>query len=128
MPASFDKDEVVCLDYVDDCLLFAPASKCIDDVLSNLERIKLDFNIEDGIAGFLGILIVLDEKQGTIELTQTSPTDWIIKALSLEGARSKKTPAEHGALPKDANGEPQNETWSYPSIVGAMMLYLSSNS
>jgi hypothetical protein len=54
-------------------------------------------------------------------------TDRIIKALGLEGAWAKKTPAEHGTLPKNASGEPRNKTWSYPSIVG-MMLYLSANS
>jgi hypothetical protein len=123
----FYKDGVVCLVYVDDCLFFAPDNDCIDAVLHDLENVGLDFNIEDDVAGFLGVLIARDKKGGTVELTQTGLTDRIVKALGLEGARAKKTPAEHGALPKDADGEPRNETWSYPSVVG-MMLYLSANS
>jgi hypothetical protein len=122
----FYQDNVVCLVYVDDCLLFVPDSQCINNILADLERIELDFNIEDDIAGFLGILIVWDKEKGTIKLTQTGLTNQIIKALGLEGAWTKQTPVTHGALPKDQNSEPWNETWSYPSVVG-MMLYLSAN-
>lgn len=88
----------------------------------------LGFNIEDDVAGFLGVLMVRDETKGTTpELTQTGIINPIIKALGLEGAPAKKTPSKHGTLPKKANGEPRNKTWNYPSVVG-MMLYLSANS
>jgi hypothetical protein len=82
----FYQDNVVCLVYVDDCLFFTPDSQCIDNILDELEHVKLNFNIDDDFAGFLGILIVRDKEKGTIKLTQTGLTDQMIKALGLEGA------------------------------------------
>jgi hypothetical protein len=61
----------MCLVYVDDCLFFAPDNDCIDAILNDLEHVGLDFNIEDNVAGFLGVLIVQDKKGGTIKLMQT---------------------------------------------------------
>lgn len=77
---------IVCLVYLNDCLLFALESQCIDeDVLTDLKQVELDFNIKDDVAGLLGILIVKNENC-MIGLKQTGLMDWIIKALSLEGA------------------------------------------
>jgi hypothetical protein len=47
--------------------------------------------------------------------------------MNLDDANPKQTPAEDGALPAEKDGEPCNEGFSYPSVVG-MPIYLASNS
>ena len=125
-PCLFSCREVVCLCYVDDCLFYAPTQKHIDTVFEEMQKVDLDFHIENEMAGFLGVDIVHHE-DGSIELLQTGLIDRIIIALGLEGAKPKKTPAEFGALGSDKDGPACNETFSYPSIIG-MMMYLTGNS
>jgi hypothetical protein len=99
------------------------------DIDATLERLKgadLDFNVESDVAGFLGVLLTeLDD--GKIELTQTGLTDRIITSMGLDDANAKETPAEYGALPADREGDPCNEGFNYPSVVG-MLIYPASNS
>ena len=47
--------------------------------------------------------------------------------MGLENANPKETPAKHGTLPKDAQGEDCNEDFNYASVVG-MLLYLEGHS
>ena len=47
--------------------------------------------------------------------------------MGLEGANSKRTPAEHGGLARNKNGDSCNESFIYASVVG-MLMYLASNS
>ena len=47
--------------------------------------------------------------------------------MGLEDANEKETPAEYGALDKDANGLSFNHVWNYRSVLG-MMSYLATNS
>jgi hypothetical protein len=53
----FYTNNVICLVYVDDCLLFAPDETDITDILTKIENTGLDFHIEDDVASFLGVLI-----------------------------------------------------------------------
>jgi hypothetical protein len=111
---------------VDDCLFFAPHQEDIDATLERLRGADLDFNVESNVCGFLGVLLTeLDD--GKIELTQTGLTDRIITSMGLEDANPKESPAEYGALPTDREGDPCNEGFNYPSVVG-MLIYLASNS
>ena len=128
-PCLFVSEKVICLCYVDDCLFYAVNESDIDAVIESLRRPEpttFDLNIENDVAGFLGILI---EKQpdGSIELKQTGLIDRILKVMGLEDSSPKSTPSETKGLGKDEKGEPCSEPWSYSSVVG-MMMYLSSNS
>ena len=60
-------------------------------------------------------------------MTQTGLIDRIITTMGLENANPKETPAKHGTLPKDAQGEDCNEDFNYASVVG-MLLYLEGHS
>jgi Reverse transcriptase (RNA-dependent DNA polymerase) len=126
-PCLFIHDKVICLTYVDDCLLFSPNEQDITDMISRLRtEAQMELNVEDDVAGFLGVK--MDRKEdGTIELLQTGLIDRIIDAMGLEGANPKATPAAIGALPKDADGSPCNEDFNYASVVG-MLMYLSGHS
>jgi hypothetical protein len=54
----------------------------IAEVIEKLKREEFEFEIEDDVAGFLGVHI--DRRiDGTIHLTQTGLIDRIIKALDL---------------------------------------------
>ena len=66
---SFLGKDIICIVWVDDCLFFSPKEDFIDQLLNNLkEKCQLDLNVEDDVAGFLGVN--LDRKEdGTIELT-----------------------------------------------------------
>ena len=128
-PCLFVSEKVICLCYVDDCLFFAKDDADIVDVIESLRRpepTKFDLNIEDDVAGFLGILMQKREN-GTIELIQTGLIDRILKVMALEDSHEKSTPSDVRALGKDEGGEPCSEPWSYASVVG-MMMYLASNS
>jgi len=128
-PCLFCSDDVVCLTYVDDCLFFARDETAIDRVIESLGReepTSFKLNIEDDVAGFLGILLAKNS-DGTIELKQTGLIDRILKVMGLTDSKPNATPAEKTPLGKDEHGDQCQETWSYASVVG-MMMYLSSNS
>ena len=62
-----------------------------------------------------------------MELTQKGLIDQIITEMKLGDATSTKTPAEHGTLPKDVDGDCFNVEFNYVSIVG-ILLYLLGHS
>ena len=62
----------------------------------------------------------------SIHLVQKGLIAKIIAATGLETCSTNKVPAACEALGIDPEGEPMEEPWSYPSIVG-MLLYLSNN-
>ena len=79
-PCLFISEKVICLVYVDDTLLYAQDEKDIDEVLYKLvEEQKMQLEVEDSVAGFLGVLIKKNEQDGSVELAQEGLTDRIIK-------------------------------------------------
>jgi hypothetical protein len=69
----------------------------IDVAIRAIEDAGMHLEVEDDVAGFLGVLI--DRKSdGTIHMTQTGLTDRIIKALNIGDLPMKRTPAEYGCL------------------------------
>jgi hypothetical protein len=60
-------------------------------------------------------------------MSQKGLTKKVLKVMDMENCNTKSTPAAIGPIGTDASGEPFNEEWSYPQVVG-MLLYLSSNS
>jgi hypothetical protein len=59
----------------------------------------------------------------TIHLTQTGLIQRILAASNMADFNKKETPAEHGCLPIDKDGDPPQGTYSYPSVIG-MLGYL----
>ena len=121
----FISPTVICVVYVDDCLLFSRDANEIEKVVDGLGT-KFDLGYEDtDVAGFLGIQLPKNEN-GTLELKQTGLIDRILATMGLDQANGKHTPAEFGGLAKDTDGHPCCEGWEYAFVVGKLM-YLAAN-
>ena len=134
-PCLFISDQVICVTYVDDCLFFARNESDIDLAIAGIKKSGMDLQVEDSVAGFLGVHIDrYSEKDENgidvkfIRLLQTGLIDRIITALGLDtNATGVKTPAPTSPLPRDLDGEPFDHTFNYASVVG-MCMYLCNNS
>ena len=134
-PCLFISDKVICVTYVDDCLFFARDENDIDNVINGIKNSGMDLQVEDSVAGFLGVHI--DRYSETsedgkeikfIRLLQTGLIDRIIMALGLDSnATGVKTPAPTDPLPRDLDGDPFDNRFNYASVVG-MCMYLCNNS
>jgi Reverse transcriptase (RNA-dependent DNA polymerase) len=126
----FWSQDVIYVTYVDDCLFFfSHSEEKIDAVLEDLKSANptsFQLNIEDDVAGFLGIHLA-KQGDGSIELKQTGLIDWILHVVNMEDCCEVTMPVEKGTIGKDDQGQDCQETWSYSSIVG-MLMYLASNS
>ena len=125
-PCLFIKKGCICITYVDDILVFAKNNQIIEQLMNDLTKLGADLKKENDVAGFLGVDITTND-DNTITMTQTGLIDRIITTMGLENANPKETPAKHGTLPKDAQGEDCNEDFNYASVVG-MLLYLEGHS
>jgi len=111
--------------YIDDSLFFSPNESDIDKVLKKLRYLQIELNVEDDVAGFLGVLIKKLYK-GRIELTQTGLIKRILEALGIEGSNPKSTPAETEALPSDITESLTEPTFNYACVIG-MLQYLQGH-
>ena len=120
-------EKIMVLNYCDDQIWLSPDNALIESYVKKLQAIGYDLTLEDkgdNVFEFLGIEI--QQKNGTIELTQIGLIDKVITYLSTNNASPKGSPAAVEPLGADKNGEPFNEDWSRSAAVG-MLLYLSSN-
>jgi hypothetical protein len=111
---------------VDDCLFFGPDQNKIEAFIQELQDDGMQLTKEEDAFHFLGVEVVTHD-DGRIELLQKGLTAKVLKTLGMENCNPKRTPAANIPLGTDAEGDPFDEEWSYPSVVG-MLLYLSSNS
>jgi hypothetical protein len=113
-PCLFISDKVIALVYVDDTLLFSPKQEYINEILLKLKVKCLDLNIEEDVAGFLGVHVG-KSPNGSIEPTQVGLMDRIIAALGLEQDKytGKSTPAEYGCLGTNKDNEACDEAFNY---------------
>eukprot|EP00957_Ditylum_brightwellii_P208342 15356939-Ditylum_brightwellii.AAC.1 len=100
----FISNKIICLVYVDDCLLFAPNSKDIQVMMDKMRAKELAFNIENDAAGFLGIKTNCHDE--CIELTQPGHIECIIITLGLQDADHVHVPAPKSSLGQDKGGTP----------------------
>ena len=125
-PCLFVTDNVICIVYVDDTLFFSPKQEHIEEVITGLKTCDLELEVENSVAGFLGVHIDRRE-DGTIKLTQEGLTKRIIEALQIVDKPRKIIPAAAEPLTKDVDGDPPNSNYSYPSVIG-MLQYLQGHS
>ena len=127
-PCLFISDKVIAVVYVDDTLFYSPKREYIDEVLNRLkteEHAELD--VEDSVAGFLGVHIERDETQGTIKLVQKGLIKRILEALQVGDLDRSCTPALSKPLIEDKNGDPPQGRYNYASVIG-MLQYLQAHS
>ena len=126
-PCLFISDKVICLLYVDDTLFYSPKAEYIDEVIQKLRNEDMDLEEEGDVAGFLGVHIERNIKDGSIKLTQKGLIKRIIETLNIPKLKPKWTPAKAEPLVLDANGDPPDGTYNYASVLG-MMQYLQGHS
>ena len=125
-PCFLYKESIMVVLYVDDVGIAYANQSDLDTLLTNLTKQGLEFTKEGTFTDFLGIKFVKDSVHNTVTLTQKGLIQKIIEATGMTDCNPNWTPAIQQTLGIDPDGEPMNETWSYPSIVG-MLLYLSTN-
>jgi hypothetical protein len=101
-PCLFISDKVICLVYVDDTLFYSPKEEYIDKIIQKLRNEEMEFDVEDSVAGFLGVHMERNESDGSIKLTQKGLIKRIIEALNIGDQPLKHTPARREPLVKDA--------------------------
>ncbi len=135
-PCLFYSPTVICVSYVDDCLFFSRSDADINAAIEKIRSTGMDLQVEDSVAGFLGVHIdrfKVTNDDGTeetkIKLTQIGLIDRILEALGLDSSVSDgvSTPAVATPLVKDADGVPFDNSFNYASVVG-MCMYLCNNS
>ena len=131
-PCLFLKKNLICFVYVDDIILAGPDGDELEKEIINLGvekeeyQHKFELRNEGEVGDFLGIRIKnTGEKQ--FQFSQSGLIDKVIKETEMEDSNSVLSPTATGALGKDEGGDPFDEKWDYPSVIG-MLLYLSGNS
>jgi hypothetical protein len=100
--------KVICLYYVDDCLFFAREENDIVAMVESSrkpEPTSFDLNIEDNIAGFLGIFMNQSE-DGSIALNQSGLIECILKVMGLDESHERSTPADQRGLRNHIESDP----------------------
>ena len=126
-PCLFISDKVICLVYVDGTLLYSPKEEYIDEIIQKLREEEMELEVEDSVAGFLGVHMERNESDGSIKLTQKGLTKRIVEALNIGDLPIKHTPAGRDPLVKDPDGDPPDATYGYSSVIG-MLQYLQGHS
>ena len=127
-PCLFMSDKIIVLVYVDDTLIYSPKREWIDEFLGKLQNQQnVTLEIEDSVAGFLGVHIERNNSDGTITLTQKGLIKRIVEALHIGDKPMKRTPASKDPLVANKNGTPAQCKFSYPSVIG-MLQYLQAHS
>ena len=112
--------------YVNDAGVCAKNGHDINELIHRLTKSGFKLTREGSFAEFLGIKFVHDKETGTITATQQGLIKKILAATAMEDCNPNWVPATPTALGIDPDGEPMDEEWSYPLIIG-MLLYLSTN-
>jgi hypothetical protein len=126
-PCLFISNDIICLIYVDDALLFYKDKESINALVNKMKQEGMLFREEESVAGYLGVHI--DRRDdGTIHLTQKGLADKIVDSLHLSGSEitSVDTPCTK-YVPIDEDGELAHGEFSYPSVVGQLN-YLQGHS
>ena len=122
-PCLYYHGSLIFLVYIDNCIVFGPDDKAIDNVVTDLRNCTQNFTIDDRgeVGGFLGIQIQqLDD--GSIILMQPQLINSIIQDLHLQsGSNPKTTPAiTTKLLHKDTDGPDMAPDFHYRSVIGKL--------
>ena len=120
----FVSANIICLLYVDDSIFVYQHQSHMDDLVKRMNIEGMLFHKEDDMVGFLGVHIDRSLPDRII-LTQSGLIERIIEALNIKHLPSVPTPVTK-YLPIDADGDPPQGMYSYPSVVG-MLNYLTGH-
>ena len=122
-PCLYYHSSVVFLVYIDDCIVFSPDDRAIDQVVTDLRACSQCFTVDDqgDIGDLLGIQ-VQKQDDGSIKLTQPQLIESIIKDLHLQSrSNSKTTPGvTTNLLRKDTNSPDMSPDFHFHSIISKL--------
>ena len=122
-PCLYYRQSIIFLVYIDDCIVFGPNDKAINEVVKDLRLSSKNFTIDDQaeVGDFLGIQIQTRDDE-TIVLTQPHLVDSIIQDLHLQsGSNHKNTPSiTSKLLHKDVDGPDMTPEFHYRSVIGKL--------
>ena len=118
-------ENIMLVQYVDDCGIAAPNQQIIDEFIAKLKAKGLELTQESSFAEFLGIKFT-HHPDGSIEMTQKGLIKKTLEAAGMTDCNPSHLPAPMNGLGSDKEGEPFQEKWNYRAIVG-MLLYLATN-
>ncbi|KAL7479908.1 hypothetical protein ACHAW6_005627 [Cyclotella cf. meneghiniana] len=126
-PCMFVGDKVIAVAFVDDILFWSTDFAYINQLDNTLCLHGLLLEQEDDAAGVL-VVEMSRTKDGFMEMKQTGLIDRVLDALGLDlkVAMPKFTSAEAKLLHRDEDGEGQQGSFSYASVV-SMLLYLAGH-
>jgi len=124
-PCLWYGDDIMLVQYVDDCGIAAPNQARIDQFVKDLKELGFELTQEDSFEEFLGIKFET-LPDGSIECTQRGLIKKVLEAAGMSDCNPNSTPSSSAALGADKDGEPMDEPWNYRGICG-MLLYLSTN-
>jgi len=130
----FMKKYMICVVYVDDTILAGPDAAEIEKVITSLgvrdkeKRYKFELRDKGAVGDFLGIRIERTKSQAKeFKLSQSGLINKVLLASGMEDSNPIRTPSELKPLGINTDGEPFDEKWEYPTIVG-MLMFLACNS
>ncbi len=118
-------DEIMVVQYVDDCGISAPNQARIDQFVKDLRDLGFELTQEDSFEEFLGIKFKYND-DGSIECTQKGLIQKTLEAAGMVDCNPNSTPTTLHTLGSNKDGQPMTESWNYRAICG-MLLYLSTN-
>ena len=123
-PCLYYRNSIIFLVYIDDCIVFGPNDKAIDEVATDLHNNTQNFTLDDQgeVGDFLGIQIQKWNDR-SIVLTQPHLIDSIIQDLHPQsGSNPKSTPSiTSKLLHKDAEGLDMTPDFHYHSVIGNLI-------
>ena len=123
-PCLFVHPDMVCITYCDDCLWWSPDQTKLEAMLDDLSKeYPLKFETGD-VHSYLGVEV--KREASNLYLTQTGLIDDVLASTGLTASAPTPTPSTIVPLGPDEDGEPIQETWSYPSVIGKLN-YLANN-
>ena len=127
-PCIFYKEHITLITWVDDCLIFADEKSQADELIINLQQ-QFTLTEEEDVSAYLGVKLEIDDKTGTVTMSQPFLIEKIIGALgdAVTEANVKDSPAVFKEiLHKDEDGPERRQTWHYRSVIG-MLNYLAAS-
>jgi hypothetical protein len=108
--------------HTDDSVLAGPDKAKTNQIIKEMQKVKLNVTVEGDLEDFLGINVDR-RKDGTMNLTQPHLIDQILKDLRLEdeNVTAKDTPASSSkTLRRHTDSEPFDGSFNYRSVIGKL--------
>jgi hypothetical protein len=115
------REAIILIIYTDDTLITGPSPSDVDAAIAQIGE-RFDITHSDKVSDFLGINLMLNDRDKTITFSQPRLIQSIIEDLGLQhDSVSKLTPAVSGSVLHAHSSSPDhNERWNYRAVIGKL--------